>query len=200
MTESTTFDWAAVHERLAAGARSLSASFESDVQRRSMLLVDRARTLAARGEQTGQAGGVTEFLRFRVDDQRYAVELTAVRGVLPARTLGSVPGAPSELLGMLAERGEIWAVYCLRALLGLPGAWEPDEEEMILLLRHRDKRVGLRAGRMDGIAPLSSVDWHAPGAETGAKHALVSRFTDDSLALLDVEAVWSHPAILEVLK
>src|SRR4051812_44800948 len=50
---------------------------------------------------------------------RYALELTAVREVVPHPDVTPLPGAPAALLGVLNLRGEVVPAFDTAALLGL---------------------------------------------------------------------------------
>lgn len=51
---------------------------------------------------------------------RYGIELTDVREVVPAPRLTPVPGAPAAVLGVVNLRGEVVPVLDTARLLGLP--------------------------------------------------------------------------------
>jgi chemotaxis signal transduction protein len=60
-----------------------------------------------------------EALLLPVGEDLYAVETAAVREVVAAPELATLPTAPSSVLGVFNLRGEIVPVFDLAALLGL---------------------------------------------------------------------------------
>jgi purine-binding chemotaxis protein CheW len=58
---------------------------------------------------------------------RYALELTAVREVVPQPEVTPLPGAPAPLVGVFNLRGEVVPVFDTAALLGLASAAPCDQ-------------------------------------------------------------------------
>jgi chemotaxis signal transduction protein len=63
---------------------------------------------------------VLRVLRFGVADKPYGVLLARVMEVVSMVTVRSVPGAPSEVLGVINLRGTVLPVFDLPVLLGVP--------------------------------------------------------------------------------
>jgi chemotaxis signal transduction protein len=55
-----------------------------------------------------------------IGEDRYGIELTDVREVVPEPLLTPVPGAPAAVLGVVNLRGEVVPVLDTAQLLGLP--------------------------------------------------------------------------------
>jgi purine-binding chemotaxis protein CheW len=55
-----------------------------------------------------------------IGEDRYGIELTDVREVVPEPLLTPVPGAPAAVLGVVNLRGEVVPVLDTARLLGLP--------------------------------------------------------------------------------
>src|SRR5438552_366963 len=66
-----------------------------------------------------------DLLRIRVANAAYAVRLDALSGLSADRAITPLPGRLPELLGVVAFRGLIVAVYDLGALLGHHAATTP---------------------------------------------------------------------------
>ncbi len=72
--------------------------------------------------QTSGVAAITSphLLIFTLDDQRYALRLSAVQRVLRAAAVTPVPEAPEIVLGILDLHGEVVAVINLRRRFRLP--------------------------------------------------------------------------------
>ena len=67
-----------------------------------------------------------QALLLPVGDDRYAVELTAVREVVRGPEITPLPGAPETILGVLNLRGDVVPVLDTAALLGIGRVQRPD--------------------------------------------------------------------------
>jgi chemotaxis signal transduction protein len=72
-----------------------------------------------------EAGGGLELLRIELAGEPYAVALSAISSIHVDLRIVDVPATAPALLGVIALRGAILAVYDLRALLGLATARAP---------------------------------------------------------------------------
>lgn len=90
---------------------------------------------------------VEALLGLRVGDDRYAVRLSEIRGLLPAPKIIPLPSPAPELLGIMGVRGAVVPVYSLGALLGCgPTSSSPDW----IIVAGTDARVGLAFDGFEG--------------------------------------------------
>ena len=84
----------------------------------------RARFFAAESAATDPSASAagTEMLICRLHDERYALELSLLSAVQPARDLAPLPCTPAFVAGILNVRGTVVAVLDLARGLGLGGA------------------------------------------------------------------------------
>lgn len=61
-----------------------------------------------------------ELVSFRLDQQRYAIDLAAAERVLPMAAISPVPEAPPIALGVINLHGQVIPVVDVRARFGLP--------------------------------------------------------------------------------
>src|SRR5690606_25838467 len=131
------------HDRRRAGARE---PLHRDAERGAPLP---SRSL-------GAMAGSSEPLRhviFRVDRERYALPLPAVREVVvPPPAFTAVPRAPKAVRGVMNLRGRVITVVSLAALLELPAA--DAGEGRIVLLDRRRRDLGLWVIDVESIEPL----------------------------------------------
>ena len=164
----------------AAVNRSLDAIFER-----------RAANLAAR-RAAGAVAPTVDLLAFNVGGTRCAIELSELAEVLPYRGATTVPGVDRSLLGVINVRGDIAVVVDLRRILDVDAATE-STAGYVLMLRGRERRVGLRVDGIDEVRRLDAASPLTPagaGAVAGAKR--VKALTSDAVLVLDVAAMLAH--------
>lgn len=99
---------------------------------------------------------------FRVDRERYALPLPAVREVVvPPARFTSVPRAPPAVRGVMNLRGRVVTVVSLAALLELPVA--DSGEGRVVLLDRRRRDLGLWVTDVETIEPLDRISPAPPG-------------------------------------
>lgn len=123
---------------------------------------------------------------FRVEKERYALPLAAVREVVVApMTFSRVPRAPPAVRGVINLRGRVVTVVELGALLGLTEA-APATAKIVLLDRGR-RDLGLMVTEVDGIEPIEKIT-PAPGRPAAAVRG-VARLKGLAVTVLDPEGV-----------
>ncbi|WP_246058643.1 chemotaxis protein CheW [Luteibacter pinisoli] len=86
------------------------------------------------------------WLGFSLKGQRYAVSLAAVREVIRPGDITPVPGAPTDVLGIVNLRGQIVPVLDGRRRFGLDGqvAVEELDAQRVIVFDDSGTTVGLR--------------------------------------------------------
>src|SRR5687767_11060685 len=87
---------------------------------------------------------------FVLDDQRYAVHLSAVYRVIAMVRITPLPQAPAIVLGAINIQGAIVPVINLRRRFGLPER-EPRLTDRLLIARAGPRRVALVADAVPGL-------------------------------------------------
>ncbi|MCC0805144.1 chemotaxis protein CheW [Methylobacterium sp. W2] len=98
----------------------------SDDPRVRRLLDERTAALARRGIDIARHAVTRPFLVCAAGDDRYGLPLDSVVQVVPARTYTPVPGAPPELLGLIALSGRVVSVLSLAGALSRPASSRTD--------------------------------------------------------------------------
>ncbi len=94
---------------------------------------------------------------FRLERDRYALPLSAVREVVVAPThYTRVPRAPAAVRGVVNLRGRVVPVVDLKALLGVSAATSTPAGKVVLLDRGR-RELGLLITDVDGIESIEKV-------------------------------------------
>jgi purine-binding chemotaxis protein CheW len=124
-------------------------------------LRERARRLALEpGEGAALADHTeAEFLLCRLSDECYAIDLTVLRAVQPARGLTPIPCTPAFVAGMLNVRGVVVTVLDLARLLDLADTPVPEGAFALLTDCARgggQGQVGLLVHEVLGVRRLAA--------------------------------------------
>jgi purine-binding chemotaxis protein CheW len=123
---------------------------------------------------------------FRLDKERYALPLAAIREVLvPPVQWTRVPRAPPSVRGVINLRGRVVTVIELKALLGLAAAGGVSQKIVLLDRGRRD--LGLLVTDVEGIESIEKVS-QAPGKADAAVRG-VARLKGLAVTVLDPEGV-----------
>lgn len=123
---------------------------------------------------------------FRVEKERYALPLSAVREVVvPPAVWSRVPRAPPPVRGVINLRGRVVTVVELSRLLALPEPSTPPQKIVLLDRGRRD--LGLLVTDVDGIEPIEKVT-AAPGKQTAAIRGM-ARLKGLAVTVLEPEGV-----------
>jgi purine-binding chemotaxis protein CheW len=95
--------------------------------------------------------GVAEELRllfFRSGGERFALDVSYVREILPATVVTPVPFVPDSVSGIINHRGAIYTLISFSRLAGLAAS---DAGAEFVLLRLPEMAVGIAVGCVEGI-------------------------------------------------
>ena len=149
------------------------------------ILAERARRLAAviGGAADAAASDVLEVAAFTLAGERYAIETRYIREIVPLADFTPVPRGPSFLFGVVNVRGDILAVFDLRALLGLTQGTISDSFRVIVLGTERAE-FGVLADAVHEVTtfPAAAV-LDPPGTDDRRRY--VRGVTAEALAVLD---------------
>ena len=95
----------------------------------------------------------TDWLMFRLGEQRWALEADGVRQVLRMPPLACVPGAYASCLGVVAWRGRPVAVLDAALWLAQGTAREAQQERLVIWAQD-DHALGLRVDAVLGLRRL----------------------------------------------
>jgi purine-binding chemotaxis protein CheW len=113
-----------------------------------------------KGKTTEEAGPPRSILVFSLGMEWCAIDLAHVKKVLLATPFAHVPGAPTEVLGLMNCQGEVLCVLDLRKVLGVPaGAKDGStERRFVVVLHYGGKDAGFL---VDGVDDA----WEIPASE-----------------------------------
>lgn len=142
---------------------------------------------------------VTEWVTFRLENEKYGINVMLVREVLKNTEIAPVPGSPSYVLGIINLRGNVVTVIDTRSRFGLP-YHEPDDNTRIVIIEREGQVVGMMVDSVAEVANLreSEIEF-APnvGNDESAKYIQgVSNQDDELLILVDLEKLFTKEELV----
>ncbi|HTJ21878.1 MAG TPA: chemotaxis protein CheW [Gemmatimonadaceae bacterium] len=129
----------------------------------------------------------TSTLLFRVGAGLFGCDTTNVQEIIPPRPSTRLPGAPRFVRGLINIRGTIVTVLDLGVRLG--AADEPPSDGSILLVRHRDRVVGLSVDEVADVRLLDVEQDETAGSSTGGIVRGVASVDDTPVVVLDLDTL-----------
>ena len=116
----------------------------------------------------------------------FAADGTEVRELIPLGEITRLPGAPAFVRGLINVRGTIVTILDLG--VRLDSSAEPAAEGSILLIRHRDRLVGVV---VDEVADVRQLEVDASGATEAAGDLVrgVATLDGSPVVVLDLAAL-----------
>ena len=125
-------------------------------------MLDARAALDATVDERRSAGVGTRCISFRVGDELYALELSAVREVIVPPLVVPVPGAGPEVVGVINLRGNVVTVMNSRTMLGLAGT-PRGPHARVLVLEQRGEWIGALVDAVDDIISVDPAALEQPG-------------------------------------
>ena len=129
---------------------------------------------------------VTQWVTFRLEDERYGVNVMQVQEVLRMTEIAPVPGAPDYVLGIINLRGNVVTVMDTRKRFALP-QHEPDDSTRIVIIEAEDQVVGILVDSVAEVVYLNQTDIESPpnvGNEESSRYIQGVANRDDGLLIL----------------
>ena len=152
--KSSTFDWEAVHQRLAAVSAALDEDAEVSPHMRQRIWVQRAADLAQLPPQK-PPGEYLELALVRLGQETYGIAVEHISDIRLPQPINKVPRTPDWALGVANLRGRIFSVIDLRCFFNLPRADETEETPPYLLLVKTPQREAVLA--VDDVLGIESL-------------------------------------------
>lgn len=148
---------------------------------------------------------VDEALRwvtFRLENEKYGINVMQVQEVLRVSEIAPVPGAPSYVLGIINLRGNVVTVIDTRSRFGLSSA-ETDDSSRIVIIESEEQVVGILVDSVAEVVDLNTSDIEtAPnvGTEESAKFIQgVASHDGELLILVDLNKLLSDEEWAEMM-
>lgn len=102
------------------------------------------------------ATGARQVVITKVGGTPCGIDIEAVLEILPPKDTTPIPGAPTEVLGVLSLRGGVVPVADLRTVLGFP-VLPFDQETRFVFVAYGENRIGLV---VDEVVEVITVEPH----------------------------------------
>ena len=149
------------------------------------ILKQRAKILAASGRERKASEETLQVVAFRIDKERYAIDLAHIQEVYPLRDLTTIPGVPDFVLGVINLRGQIVSVIDIRRFFDIPHEGFTNLNRIIIL--ESDQMIfGILADDIEGVRQIrhSEIQPALPTL-TGIREAFLLGGSRDHTVILD---------------
>ena len=126
------------------------------------------------------------WVTFRLESEKYGINVMQVQEVLRVTEIAPVPGAPSYVLGIINLRGNVVTVIDTRSRFGLSSA-EMDDSTRIVIIEAEEQVVGILVDSVAEVVDLKASEIEtAPnvGTEESAKFIQGVASHDEELLIL----------------
>jgi purine-binding chemotaxis protein CheW len=132
---------------------------------------------------------VYQVLAFQLGKERYAIDVSYVRGVRPLETLTRVPGVPAFYRGVINVRGRLVSILDLRYFFNIP-VDQSDLPPELVLVETETLYLGLLAQHIEAVATI-------PRARVEAVDMKYARgVTVERLVLLDIQTLFNDERLI----
>ncbi len=107
----------------------------------------------AKAAPGADAGDSSRWVTFRLQNEKYGINVMSVREVLKVSEIAPVPGAPDFVLGIINLRGHVVTVVDTHYRFGLPPR-NVDDATRIVIIEHQDQVVGIM---VDSVAEVLNI-------------------------------------------
>lgn len=132
---------------------------------------------------------VIRWVTFRLENEKYGINVMQVQEVLRVTEIAPVPGAPDYVLGIINLRGNVVTVIDTRKRFGL-NSKDMDDSTRIVIIESEGQVVGILVDSVAEVVDIRSSDIEqAPnvGTEESAKFISgVSSIDSELLILIDL--------------
>ena len=137
---------------------------------------------------------ISQWVTFRLDNEKYGINVMRVQEVLRMTEIAPVPGAPDYVLGIINLRGNVVTVIDTRKRFGLTEK-EADDQTRIVIIEAENQVVGVLVDSVAEVVDLrgSQIET-APnvGGDESSKYIQgVSSLESELLILVDVNKLLS---------
>jgi purine-binding chemotaxis protein CheW len=164
----------------------------------------RARNLAQPLSEGAPQGEALYLITFSLGEERYGLEVTAVREVQPLREKmwSPVPCTPGFVVGAVNIRGRIYSMMDVARFLGLPARPLSETAHVLLVEAGQpgsatEMVIGILADGVPRNVRVLRADVQPAAATISARaQDYVQGVTEDMLIILDLERLLSDPALI----
>ncbi len=182
-------NWEEAKAKLIENETALQGKLTITPERQRVLLRQRADRLLGRTPITHDAAPGQDYLIFRIDPERYAVELSELSAIIHLKDWTPLPVAPREYFGVINYRGEIRTIMNLRIILGMDSDTAASPK-FVLMVNRGHMETGFC---VDGTEEARKIapDRMKPTcqADSDGQKKYVRAITDDGIYILHTTAI-----------
>ena len=146
---------------------------------------------------------VFQSVVFKLDEERYGLDITYVNGIEREQSVVRVPNASRNIKGIINLRGEVIPVLNLRAKFNMPNQTSSEETEFIIINLPNNK-VALEVDSVDeinNVEDVNMVDMPVIAKGTGVKYFdRVAKVGDNLIILINALELLSDDELEAVEK
>ena len=159
------------------------------------ILQERADQLAKAPLQTSESEALlSDVILFSLSNERYALEVSFVKEVVPLKEVTKLPFAPTHIYGLINVRSQIYCVVDLRELLYLE---KISQDAQVILLENKEASFGIITEEVLGIKKININHLQNPlPSMTGVYQEFLKGIDEERLILLDGEKLLNSSLII----
>lgn len=135
----------------------------------------------------------SQYVVFKLNNDRFAVEIDRVLEIIHAQTVFKVPNSPPYIDGLINLRGKVYTLFNLRKKFNLPTTDTNLENSKILIVNLGSSYIGISVDTVDGILQIedSSIEKTPDTVSDNTKNYIksVAKVNDNLILLLDLESL-----------
>ena len=130
----------------------------------------------------------TSLVVFRLENQRYAVQLRVVERIVNAVEVTPLPNAPATVLGVINVGGQLLPVFNLRRRFDLP-VREIGPKDQFVIARTAVRPVALVVDEVEEVVNRADIHITPPAEIVGAVECIqgIARLEDGLVLIYDLE-------------
>lgn len=145
---------------------------------------------------------VLRWVTFRLENEKYGINVMSVKEVLRVSEIAPVPGAPHYVLGIINLRGNVVTVMDTRQRFGLPTA-EMDDSTRIVILEADKQVIGILVDSVAEVVDLETSEIEsAPNVGTDESTKFiqgVANHDNELLILVDINRLLTDEEWAEMM-
>ena len=193
---STTVNWQEIRSRMEIAEATIERGVTLTPEEKKKILRARSKELAREPERQAPREEHLEVVEFLLSYERYGVESSYVREIVPMKELTPLPCTPSFVLGIINVRGQILSVIDIKKFFELPEKGLTDLNKVIIV-HNGDMEFGILADVILGVQSMPLQDIQPPlPTLTGIRAEYLKGVTRERAVILDAGKILSDPGII----
>lgn len=151
-------------------------------------------------EVTGQTA---DLLVFRLNGERYALDVANVQEIYPLEQVTPVPRTPDFVVGVFSARGRILSIIDLLAFFGLPAISISNQTKIIVVTTTNSTTastqmmVGILADEVDDVITIFKDDFKPPlTIDSGVRAEYLQGLATDMMVVLNLETLLNDERLI----